>query len=144
MSRTPAASKIVYALGAVTLASTTKEKGTSRTGQVEGRSQRAQLLAEALLPGGGSPSSLGNAELRPSQGQRARFSSFSFSLFSFSFLFFFFSEPEVNEDSFYSCSVVAFDSPKEIVEGNFCGSKVSNFKGNSLERGQVVIFLKRF
>ena len=111
MSRTPAASKIVYALGAVTLASTTKEKGTSRTGQVEGRSQRAQLLAEALLPGGGSPSSLGNAELRPSQGQRARFSSFSFSLFSFS-LFLFFSEPEVNEDSFYSCSVVAFDSPE--------------------------------
>lgn len=48
------------------------------------------------------------------------------SLFSLFLFFFFFSEPEVNEDSFYSCSVVTFDSPREIVEGNFCSFKVSN------------------
>lgn len=91
----PRRSKIVYALEAVTLASTTKEKGTSRTGQVEGRSERAQLLV-ALLPDGRpfEPWQCGTVRVKVNAQGSPLFSSFFFSL------------NEVNEDSFHSCLVV--------------------------------------
>lgn len=141
VSRTPA-SKILQALEAVTLASMTKEKGTSRTGQVEGRSQRAQLLV-ALLPEGG-PSSLGNAELSESRSTRKVLLFFLLSSF---FLFFFFLN-EVNEDSFYSCStrLIVQNSREGIsVVPKFPNDEFQSSRCNSLGlKSQVVIFLKRF